>query len=221
MIPGIKEKILDTSYAMFRDRGYEQTTLRAIAEACGVTHANVLYHFRSKHDIASSIFQKYLDSLKSEADRLAARQSIRPSVSKATLFWVMHLCYMVEYPDFARVYVDVLRKERAMMYEVILLREDYQNKNPIHEFFDLKVQEGDRAFPWKMRILTDADYHTIEMVETGEISLKEAAFNMVDMISLLFTGKKIPPPALERSVSLMLDLVKTESLEAIHNGCEK
>ena len=55
MIPGIKEKILDTSYVMFRDRGYEQTTLRAIAEACGVTHANVLYHFRSKHDIASGI----------------------------------------------------------------------------------------------------------------------------------------------------------------------
>lgn len=221
MIAGIKEKILDTAYALFRDKGYEQATLRAIAEACGVTHANVLYHFNGKADIARNILLKYLDALKQETDRIAAAQAVRPSVANAALFWVTHLCYMVEYPDFAGVYVDILRNNRDLMTEIMLRKQEETKVHPLGEFFSLRTPEIPRPFSWKMAVLTDADYRTIEMLEQGTLNLREAASYMIDLISMLFAGKKIAKTALEQSVSLMLDLVKKESLERIHGGCGK
>ena len=216
MNPGIKEKILDASYRMFLEKGYVQSTLRAIAGECGITHANILYHFDGKADIAKHIIRKYIEALMRETDEIAQRNAIRPSVSKATLYWVLHLSFLVEYPDFTRVYVEMLRENRNIMAEIIPLGEKSALRNPTVSLFGLQPVEDAKTFIWKMELLTDADYRTIERIGSGEFSLREAMYYMVDLLVMLFSDRKAPRISLERNIVLMLDLISEENLRKIY-----
>jgi AcrR family transcriptional regulator len=53
--------ILDTALAMFRERGYEQTTMRGIAERAGVSLGNAYYYFRSKEHLIQAFYQSMHD----------------------------------------------------------------------------------------------------------------------------------------------------------------
>lgn len=48
--------ILETALASFRDRGYDQTTMRAIAEAAGVSTGNAYYYFSSKEHLVQEFY---------------------------------------------------------------------------------------------------------------------------------------------------------------------
>src|SRR6186713_3010023 len=54
--------ILDTALEMFRERGYEQTTMRAIAQKAGVSLGNAYYYFRSKEFLIQAFYQRLHDS---------------------------------------------------------------------------------------------------------------------------------------------------------------
>ena len=43
-----KALILETALEMFRERGYDNTTMRAVAQKAGVSLGNAYYYFRSK-----------------------------------------------------------------------------------------------------------------------------------------------------------------------------
>jgi AcrR family transcriptional regulator len=53
--------ILDTALTMFRERGYEQTTMRAIAEKADVSLGNAYYYFRSKEHLIQAFYQTMHD----------------------------------------------------------------------------------------------------------------------------------------------------------------
>ena len=46
-----RERILDVALELFSEQGYEQTSLREIAERLGVTKAALYFHFEHKEDI--------------------------------------------------------------------------------------------------------------------------------------------------------------------------
>lgn len=48
--------ILETALRLFRERGYEETTMRAIAEEAGVALGNAYYYFRSKEDLVHHFY---------------------------------------------------------------------------------------------------------------------------------------------------------------------
>ena len=48
--------ILKTALDMFLDRGYEETTMRAIAERAGVALGNAYYYFRSKEHLIQAFY---------------------------------------------------------------------------------------------------------------------------------------------------------------------
>lgn len=52
---GARRQILDASASLLRRRGYEGTTVRAIAEAVGIKAASIYHHFPSKDAIASAV----------------------------------------------------------------------------------------------------------------------------------------------------------------------
>jgi AcrR family transcriptional regulator len=58
--------ILETALEMFGERGYEETTMRAIAEKAGVALGNTYYHFRSKEHLIQAYYERmheiHLDS---------------------------------------------------------------------------------------------------------------------------------------------------------------
>src|SRR4026207_1543073 len=50
--------ILDTALEMFRERGYDETTMRAIAQKAGVSLGNAYYYFRSKEYLIQAFYQR-------------------------------------------------------------------------------------------------------------------------------------------------------------------
>lgn len=56
-----RELILSTALEMFSRRGYEETTMRAIAEQAGVALGNTYYYFRSKEHLIQAFYDQLQD----------------------------------------------------------------------------------------------------------------------------------------------------------------
>jgi AcrR family transcriptional regulator len=57
-----KALILDTALEMVRERGYEDTTMRAIAQKAGVSLGNAYYYFSSKDHLVQTFYQHLHES---------------------------------------------------------------------------------------------------------------------------------------------------------------
>ncbi|MEO6326578.1 MAG: TetR family transcriptional regulator [Thermoanaerobaculia bacterium] len=51
-----RQKILETALELFREKGYEETTMRAIAERAEVALGNTYYYFRSKEHLIQAFY---------------------------------------------------------------------------------------------------------------------------------------------------------------------
>jgi AcrR family transcriptional regulator len=70
-----RERILDAALELFRERGYEQTTMRAIAEAAGVAVGNAYYYFRAKEHLVQAFYERtHEEHLEASAEILANEQ---------------------------------------------------------------------------------------------------------------------------------------------------
>ncbi|HEV8431507.1 MAG TPA: TetR family transcriptional regulator [Pyrinomonadaceae bacterium] len=57
-----KALILETALEMFRERGYDETTMRAVAQKAGVSLGNAYYYFRSKEYLIQAFYQRLHES---------------------------------------------------------------------------------------------------------------------------------------------------------------
>jgi AcrR family transcriptional regulator len=53
-----REQILSTALRLFRDQGYEETSMRAIAEASGVSVGNAYHYFDSKEHLVQAFYEQ-------------------------------------------------------------------------------------------------------------------------------------------------------------------
>ena len=53
-----RERILDAALELFRVRGFEETTMRAIAEEAGVAVGNAYYYFRAKEHLVQAFYER-------------------------------------------------------------------------------------------------------------------------------------------------------------------
>ncbi|MFJ7245775.1 TetR/AcrR family transcriptional regulator [Kitasatospora sp. NPDC098652] len=53
-----RARIIEVSLELFSEQGYEQTSLREIADRLGVTKAALYYHFKTKDDIVLGIVER-------------------------------------------------------------------------------------------------------------------------------------------------------------------
>lgn len=57
-----KALILETALEMFSERGYEKTTMRAVAQKANVSLGNAYYYFRSKEFLIQAFYQRLHDA---------------------------------------------------------------------------------------------------------------------------------------------------------------
>lgn len=73
-----KAHILDTALALFRERGYDGTTMRAIADAAGVSVGNAYYHFESKDHLIQAYYVRSHEQLaEAAAPVLVSERTLR------------------------------------------------------------------------------------------------------------------------------------------------
>lgn len=80
---GTKARVLDAALASFGRRGYEATSLDAVAAASGVRKQTILYHFGGKEHLLEAVIDRSADEL-SEALERALRQSTQRAAAAAT-----------------------------------------------------------------------------------------------------------------------------------------
>jgi AcrR family transcriptional regulator len=70
--------ILETALELFRERGYEETTMRAIAEAAGVAVGNAYYYFKSKEHLIQAFYARtHEEHLAASREVLARERGLR------------------------------------------------------------------------------------------------------------------------------------------------
>jgi AcrR family transcriptional regulator len=96
-----KALILETALEMFSERGYEKTTMRAVAQKANVSLGNAYYYFRSKEFLIQAFYQRLHDAHLAAA--LPALENER--TLKARLLTVMRtkMDTMKPYHEFAGV----------------------------------------------------------------------------------------------------------------------
>src|SRR4051812_17042250 len=72
---GTRDRIQAVALDLFADQGYDQTSLREIAERLDLTKAALYYHFNTKEDIVVSLF----DALLADLDEIIAWLGDQPS----------------------------------------------------------------------------------------------------------------------------------------------
>lgn len=96
-----RSRILETALALFRERGYEETTMRAIADRASVALGSTYYYFRSKEQLIQAFYARtHVEHLQACAPILARERTLR-----ARLRGVMHakLATIEPYHQFAGV----------------------------------------------------------------------------------------------------------------------
>ena len=66
-----RRKVLEAARDLFNEIGYEETTIRAVAERAGVSVGSVFTTFASKADILSQVMDDRVDALYSELEHVA------------------------------------------------------------------------------------------------------------------------------------------------------
>jgi AcrR family transcriptional regulator len=106
-----RQRILDTSLAMFNLQGEPNVTTNHIADELEISPGNLYYHFRNKDDILEQLVQRYEDRMDSA---LVAPEGRLPNLED---IWLqLHLVFecIWEYRFLYRDLVDILSRNRHL-----------------------------------------------------------------------------------------------------------
>jgi len=118
-----RQRILDTSLAMFNTQGEPNVTTNHIADELEISPGNLYYHFRNKDDIIEHLFARYEERMDSA---LAAPSGRLPELED---IWLqLHLVFecIWDYRFLYRDLVEILSRNRRlrMRFARILKRAD-------------------------------------------------------------------------------------------------
>ncbi|MDO5377997.1 MAG: helix-turn-helix domain-containing protein [Clostridia bacterium] len=97
------EKIVKAAMREFQEKGFEQASMKAVADAVGMTSAALYRHFASKQDMFSALVQPALDELKAWKDRHIASSYDALAQNSTDVLWDFN----AEWSD-ARIVLDVM-----------------------------------------------------------------------------------------------------------------
>lgn len=75
----LRHRLITEATRQFVERGFAGTSMREIADACGVTKAALYYHYPSKADLLLDIVGSYLDAM---ADAVAQGRAAHPTAAE-------------------------------------------------------------------------------------------------------------------------------------------
>lgn len=64
-----RERILEVAQELFTEYGFQGTSIRSIANACGITNAALYYYFSSKEDLFREVMRRYTISLREQVKK--------------------------------------------------------------------------------------------------------------------------------------------------------
>ncbi|HMO27258.1 MAG TPA: TetR/AcrR family transcriptional regulator [Tepidisphaeraceae bacterium] len=91
----LRQKIIDAARGIFADEGYDNVSMRRIADAIEYSPTAIYVHFRDKQDLFQQILRSDFDALAVEFRKLA---SIHDPVERIRASGLQYIRFAVEYP---------------------------------------------------------------------------------------------------------------------------
>jgi len=98
-----RNQILTVSLALFEKEGYDGTSMRQVADKCGLSLGVLYYYFKNKEDIYLELYSKSLD-LMEESFREAMTSPVPDIPSRISLLIFSYFNFYNDHPDYYRVF---------------------------------------------------------------------------------------------------------------------
>jgi AcrR family transcriptional regulator len=84
-----RQSIIDAAMQLFRTKGYDKATMRAIADEAGVSIGNAYYYFSSKEHLIQAYYDDiFTDHAEAAAQTLATATTFADRLSGVLLAWI-------------------------------------------------------------------------------------------------------------------------------------
>ena len=121
-----QQDVLDAAASLFRQRGYEGTSLRGIATASGMLPGSIYFHFASKEEIFLTVQQQGIRHLSEALEKAVA--GLSDPWQRLQAACEAHLVAILDRSDYAAVLVRVTpSKELAVWSQLCELRDAYED----------------------------------------------------------------------------------------------
>lgn len=86
---GTKQKIIEVAESLFAEKGFKDTSLRAITSQANVNLASVNYHFGDKKTLIRAVLDRYLEEFMPQFERELESLDLRTNVSMTDVFYAL------------------------------------------------------------------------------------------------------------------------------------
>jgi AcrR family transcriptional regulator len=134
-----RTRILDAALRLFRDRGFEQTTMREVAAEAGVATGGAYYYFRSKEELVMAFYLRTSDEAREKfAEAIGATKDLKK-----------RLRAMID------LKFDQFAEHRELM--VALLKAGVDPRDPLSPFGDETKDVRDATIAWYTQAVEGSD----------------------------------------------------------------
>jgi AcrR family transcriptional regulator len=119
--------LLDAAARLFADKGYVATSMRDIAQDCGMLPGSLYYHFAAKEDLLVAVYERGVSELLVKVRSAIARES--DPWSRLQSACTAHLETVLRHSDYAQVLIRVLPGDVAPAAKRLAnLRDEYEKQ---------------------------------------------------------------------------------------------
>lgn len=131
-----KERILNTARVLFNEQGFRNVTLRAVAKELSISYGNATYHFKTKSQLISRLYEDMLFETSEILKTISYDNLFKGILDAPRVSFGISMKYLFFYVDF----VEIKRS-----YSEIASRVDQDNQkrkaNYLHVLKQLQVED--------------------------------------------------------------------------------
>lgn len=143
----LRKNLIEKSAALFREKGYDNTTVRDIAAAAGVQAGSWFYHFKTKQDILVAVVEQGMTQSLADIEAISA-QTMAPRAAFTRLVQVHLHTLLAPDHDFIAVLLYEWRSlDQPARARIIKLKDRYEAI--WNEVIEGLHASGDWAMPGK------------------------------------------------------------------------
>lgn len=125
-----KDKILDVAHELFTKHGIAKVSLRKIAAAIGISHSNLIYHFKTKNEVIIQLHERILAAAIEENQKLQLTENSILNLMESTYtgfkilydyrFFMMDLNFIMRENEILHKRFVEIESLRYQMYETVI-----------------------------------------------------------------------------------------------------